>query len=147
LVASAKLLRNRGFHIDYLGDAQYAVDARQKFPELGLNADVFLIAKELLEEDALSVDTIILHELIHVLIDSGWSDRSTLTPNAKDKYHGRRLHAKTDHESEHITKHTVEFCILLSTAARRLYEIDKRYRDRLDVIDKAMRADLRENLR
>jgi len=127
--------------------AGYAVDVGRKFPGLGLNADVFLIAQELLGEDDLSVDTIILHELIHVLIDSGWLDRSTLKPNAKDKYHGERLYAKTDKENQHVTRHTEEFCILLASAAQRLYEIDKRYRDRVDVIDKAMRADLRGNLK
>ena len=51
--------------------AGYSVDVASRLPGLeGVNADVFLISDEVLDEDDLAIDTIILHELVHLLIDS-----------------------------------------------------------------------------
>ena len=127
--------------------AGYKVDVGGHFPELGINADVFLLNVRNLDDSEKEIDTLLLHELCHMVLDSNGLSDAKITVDEKDKYHGNKLYKKTDVENENRTKHTKEFCDLLSAAsdiASKKYSV---FQDRWDVINSAMRYDLKTNLR
>jgi len=135
---------NKQFHDTKAG---YKVDVGGHFPELGINADVFLLNVRNIDDSEKEIDTLLLHELCHMVLDSNGLSDAKITVDEKDKYHGNKLYKKTDVENENRTKHTEEFCELLSAAsdiASKKYSV---FQDRWDVINSAMRHDLKTNLR
>lgn len=127
--------------------AGYRVAVQSVFPASGVNADVLLLSSELLSATPADIDTILLHELCHMLIDSKSREPSTTAIDEKSRYHGERLYKKTDVENEAVTRHSPFFCSLLSMAAEKYATQYKTLADRWEVIDSAMRYDLRRNAR
>lgn len=123
--------------------AGYRVDISGVFPSVRVNADVLLVAKDLVSASEVSLDTILLHELCHMLIDSKHRSVVDFAIDKKDRYYGEKLFRKTDFENQTVTKHTREFCDLLAAAAQRLSELRHGFKDRAEVIQSAMRYDLR----
>jgi hypothetical protein len=101
---------NSSFHDTIAG---YRVRARDFFPNLTADADVFLISKQCLDFPPSEVEALIIHELCHWYIDSGLQSSHPITINAKDRIKAKSLHRKTDQSLENITKHTRQFCELL----------------------------------
>ena len=125
----------------------YAVDVAKQVAGLKINADVFLVSKKLLEEDDKEFDPIVLHEVIHMVIDSRVLPDVWKNLDATDQYHGNKLYKKTDTQNEKRTRHTEQFCALPAYAAQLLAELKNTYEDRWDVINRAMRADVKGGFR
>jgi len=127
--------------------AGYKVDIGSHFTDLNISADIFLLNINNLNDNDTELESLLIHELCHMVMDSGILSDTNISSGKKDKYHGIKLYKKTDARNEDITKHTEGFCILLSTVsgiASSKYEI---FKDRWDVINNAMRYDLKANLR
>lgn len=120
-------------------EAGYKVDLGKTamFKELNLNADVFLINPERLADDILDLDALIIHELCHTVCDSGINLGVVLAKD--DLYHGKKLYHKTDIENMNVTKHTEEFCNILAAAAAKAAKVLDGFKDRWDVINRAMK--------
>jgi hypothetical protein len=112
-----------------------------------LNVDVFIVSTEVLSGPEMAVDTIVLHELCHWIIDSRQAATTPLQPDDADRLAGQALYARTDTANVAKTRHTGAFCTLLAAASRVLAEADPRFPDRLAVIESAMRYDLIGQLR
>jgi hypothetical protein len=83
-----------------------------------------------------------------MIIDSSSLNEIDAIIGEKDKYHGGKLYKKTDIENERITRHTVQFCNLLSTACEiAAKKYPNEFNDRWDCINSAMRYDLKGSLR
>ena len=135
---------NKQFHDTVAG---YRVDVGAYFQELNINADVFLLNMNNLSDSEKEIDSLLIHEICHMVLDSNSLDKTTITINKKDKYHGNKLYNRTDVENERITKHTNEFCNLLSSASEVASTIYHVFLDRWDCINSAMRYDLNSSLR
>lgn len=127
--------------------AGYRVDVGAYFSELGMNADVFLLNVKNITGSEKEIDSLLIHELCHMVLDSNSLNETTVTVNENDRYHGNKLYRKTDVENERITKHTKEFCNLLSAASEIATRKCSVFIDRWDCINTAMRYDLKSNLR
>lgn len=125
----------------------YKVDVASVFPATMVNADLLLLSTDLLPASDKELDSILLHEICHLAIDGKMQSSIQSLIDSKAKYHGERLYKKTDRENETATSHTLEFCIVLAGAAERHAQISSLFEDRLDVINFAMRYDLRSNAR
>jgi hypothetical protein len=127
--------------------AGYSVNVGSHFPELNINADVFLLNLNNLSDYGNEIDSLLIHELCHMILDSNNLDSTTITISEKDRYHGKKLHNKTDIENEGKTKHTIDYCNLLSSVCEIASTKYPGFQDRWDCINSAMRYDLKENLR
>lgn len=123
--------------------AGYRVDVGAAFPQANVNADVLLLSTDALALPDRTLEALMFHECCHLIIDSNSIGKiENIDPKAS--YHGGKLYKKTDTENEHITKHSPEFCRLLAGGAERLHLArPDAFRDRWDVINEAMRFDLR----
>jgi hypothetical protein len=123
--------------------AGYRVDIGEVFRISPVpKADVLLIARDVLSWDEPAVEALLTHELCHWLVDTGQVSKMGLRLNSGDRYHGGRLYRKTDPEYEAGTRHTKDFCSLLAAGARQLAHLDRGFKDRLEVIEAAMRYDV-----
>ena len=121
-------------------EAGYKVDVGSHFGNTNIHADVFLINPDRLNDSIEDLEALILHELCHMVIDSKIIKKDLVHyTNSKDAYHGIKLYKKTDQENERYTKHTEEFCIVLSAASQKAACKYEQYRDRWDVINRAMK--------
>jgi len=121
-------------------EAGYRVDVGSYFRNTKIQADVFLINLDRLNDSIENLDALLLHELCHMVIDSKMIEKKLAHyVNSKDIYHGKRLYKKTDRYNERYTRHTEEFCIILSAASQRAGCIYEHYNGRWDVIDRAMK--------
>jgi len=127
--------------------AGYKVDIRNAFPAENVNADALLLSTELSSASDPDFNSILLHEACHLIIDGKLSNNIELPITEKDRYYGDRLFKKTDYKNEFITRHTINFCILLAAAAQRYSKISEDFTDRWAVINSAMRYDLKNNVR
>lgn len=127
--------------------AGYKVAVQTVFPIAGLNADVLLLSTELSVAPESDFDTILIHELCHLVLDSNSLGLTNLTLDQKSRYSGERLYKKTDRENERITKHSVQFCTLLAAAAERYAKNSTVLSTRSAVLNSAMRYDLKSNAR
>ena len=127
--------------------AGYKVAVQTVFPIPGLNADVLLLSTELSSASEFDFDTILIHEICHLILDSNSPGLTNLALDEKSRYNGERLHNKTDRENETITKHSVKFCTLLAAAAEKYAKQSKVLTTRWNVLDSAMRFDLKSNAR
>lgn len=123
--------------------AGYRVAVQAAFQIVDLNADVLLLSTELSTATESDFDTILIHELCHLVIDSS---SVQLTFDQKSRYSGERLYKKTDRENECVTKHNVQFCTLLAAAAERYAKYSSTLTTRWDVLNSAMRYDIKTNL-
>ena len=85
-------------------------------------------------------DSLLIHELCHLLIDSGSINGIKTKITEKDKYHGSKLYRKTDQEHEQLTKHNLEFCILLAAAGEAAGQVHVEFKDRWDLINSSIRG-------
>ncbi len=104
-----------------------------------LNADVFLINRERLADNELDLDALLIHELCHMVIDSGMIHHVGLSISNDDKECGDRLYQKTDYWIAHTTRHDKLFCQLLCAAARKAFFELKKYSSCEDIIRRAMK--------
>lgn len=135
---------NKQFHDTVAG---YRVDVGAHFYELNINADVFLLNLHNLSDSEKEIDSLLIHELCHMVIDSNSLEKTTIIISEKDWYHGNKLHKKTDVENERITKHTIDFCNLLTTVSEIASTKYSLFQDRWGCINSAMRYDLKGSLR
>jgi hypothetical protein len=135
---------NRSF-VDAI--AGYASNVSERLSVPAGNADVLLLSTEALAAEGMEFETLLLHEICHLLIDEELKETASSLLDEKAKYHGERLHRRTDQEFERRTRHTREFCDLLSAAAERYAAKRQGLVDRWAVINSAMRYDLRSNAR
>lgn len=135
---------NKQFHDTIAG---YRVDVGTFFPGLDIDADVFLLNVNNLADSEKEIDSLLIHELCHMIIDSNSINATAITFTEKDRYHGNKLYKKTDVENEHTTKHTEEFCNLLAAVSDIASKKMEGFRYRSDWINSAMRYDLKGHLR
>lgn len=135
---------NKQFHDTIAG---YRVDVGAYFPELNIKADVFLININNLAEGENDIDSLLIHELCHMVLDSNSLNDTSINICEKDKFHGNKLFKKTDSENVRVTKHTEEFCNLLSAVSDKVPIKMNVFNDRWDCINSAMRYDLKGCLR
>lgn len=127
--------------------AGYSVDVGAHFHDLDINADVFLLNINNLSDNEKEIDSLLIHELCHMVIDSNSLDKTTIAIKEKDRFHGGKLYKKMDIENEHITKHTVEFCNLLAAVSEVTSIKYTEFQDRWDCINSAMRCDIKGSFR
>lgn len=125
--------------------AGYKVAVQTVFPIADLNADVLLLSTELSNVSESDFDAILIHELCHLVLDSESIERTNLALDQKSRYSGERMYKKTDRENERITKHSVQFCTLLASAAERYAKNSAVLSTRSAVLDSAMRYDIKGN--
>ncbi len=137
---------NTQFHNTIAG---YRVAVGAHFRELKFEADVFLLNKNNLNDNDKEIHSLLMHEICHMIIDSNSLNEINSTFSEKDKYHGgRKLYKRTDIENKRITKHSVQFCNLLSAASEiAAQKYPNEFTDRWDCINNAMRYDLKGSLR
>lgn len=127
--------------------AGYRVDVGAHFPELGIKADVFLLNVRNIHDSEKEIDSLLIHELCHMVLDSKGLSGAKVSADVKDQYHGDKLYKKTNTKNENITKHTKEFCDLLSAASEIASKTYPVFQDRWDVINNAMRYDFKVDSR
>jgi hypothetical protein len=127
--------------------AGYRVDVGGHFRELSIDADVFLLNINNLSDGKEEIDSLLIHELCLMVLDSNNIDKIKITTNQKDRYHGGKLHKRTDGDNVHITKHTIEFCNLLSAASNIAAIKYPVFNDRWGCINSAMLYDVKGSLR
>ena len=98
--------------------AGYCVNFQERF-EIEGNYDVFLIGQEILECQENEIDTIILHELVHMLIDSNNIENINFNLSKEAIKFGNLIYKYVDKATEDVTKHTEEFCTCLAEACIR----------------------------
>jgi len=118
-------------------EAGYKVDVGSHFTDLGVNADVFLISKDRLNDSLEDIDSLIVHELCHMLIDSEYLVNTNVRIDSKDRHQGKVLRSKVDKDP--ARRHDRKFCNLLAALAEDLANINKRFVDRWDIINRAMK--------
>jgi hypothetical protein len=77
--------------------------------------DLLFLSEEVLESSYRDLQTILLHELAHCLIDSGQDDQVTLTEEAIAL--GTEFYGKLNPFNEESTRHTEHFCQVLALGA------------------------------
>ena len=127
--------------------AGYKVAVQTVFPTANVNADVLLLSTQLSFVSDSDFDTILIHELCHLVLDSNSLAQTNLVLDPKSHYCGERLYKKTDRENERYTKHDIQFCTILATAADRYAKLSGVLPTRWDVLNSAMRYDLASNAR
>jgi len=130
---------NVSFHNSIAG---YKTGAKSMFPNLSADADVFLIAKQCLDNSAKEVDALIIHELCHWYIDSGLQPSHEIAINETDRAEARSLYRRTDQVNEQFTKHTIQFCELLCAVAGRAMKNSKTFSSRQEIVNLAMKYDV-----
>jgi hypothetical protein len=131
---------NTSFHHTKAG---YRVKARDHFPKLTSDADVFLISKECLALDPKDVEALIIHELCHWYIDSGLQSSNPIGIGSTDRLKAKNWYRKTDQENEHMTRHTLPFCELLCAVAARAVHTFKGFPNREALLASAMQFDIK----
>ena len=130
---------NRSFGITKAG---YEVDAGSCLEVPGLNADVFLLHQEIMAGDSKLVDALIMHELCHMLINSGYHPKCPVKIGKHDLLQGSKLFDRTNPEMSFNTQHDLEFCQFLAAAADKMRRTDTRFKNRWDVLNHAMKFDM-----
>ncbi|MEI8201542.1 MAG: hypothetical protein WCH34_00905 [Bacteroidota bacterium] len=117
----------------------YNICSRLKFSE---NADLFLISDNVLKSNSNEIDTIIIHELVHFLIDSGNSNFKNISEEAKEI--GNNIYNLTDSFNEIESKHTIEYCHILSQACINYNAKTQKFSDSEITLKSSMRFDIFE---
>lgn len=127
--------------------AGYRVNARDVFPNLSVDVDVFLLNVSCLELPVPEIEALIIHELCHWYINSGLLASNPLKISTSDSLVGKKLYKKTDVINEHITEHSLLFCNVLSAVAGNATKVPSNFLSRKQLIELAMNYDLVGNLR
>lgn len=121
--------------------AGYLVDIKTKF-NTKVEADLFLLSDVVLSSNPTDLDTIIIHELVHMLIDSGQNNHMAITEYSREI--GSIFYKQTDYPNEDITKHTEDFCQRLAQACITYNNKTKNFENDNQAIRSAMRFDIFE---
>lgn len=123
--------------------AGYRVAVQDRFPQPLLNADVLLISKALLLAPQDEMDTILLHELCHWVIDGDAQALASLDVDEDSRRWAQCLYDSTDKDNEITTRHDLEFCTVLSASAATYASRSASLPTRAAVLRSAMRFDCR----
>lgn len=96
--------------------AGYLVDVSSQF-STGLKSDLFSISDIVLNSNPIDLDTIIIHELTHCLLESNHAKK--ILPYGDWEEDASKLFSHTDEDLQHQTLHTQEFCNLLCQGCHR----------------------------
>ena len=122
--------------------AGYLFDLKTQF-KTGVEADLLLLADVVLNSNPIDLDTMIVHELTHFMIESGRTDLINLSENAKIL--GDDLYKLTDRCNEDRTRHTEIFCKVLSQLCINYNQATHNFISNFDVMKSAMRFDIFED--
>ena len=118
--------------------AGYRVNAHNHF-RTNIPVDIFLVSDIIINSNPSHIDTIIIHELTHLLIDSENSHAFALLPHFKEM--GLRLYYATDTERTEDTRHNFDFCQLLVYGCSNYQSKTKNFRGLQEAVENAMRYD------
>jgi hypothetical protein len=107
-----------------------------------VDSDLMLLSDIVLNSNPIDLDTIIIHELVHMLIDSEQSHLMTLSEDSEIM--GKKIYKITDYCDESCTRHTEDFCINLAQACINYNRMTKNFESDLITIKSAMRFDVFE---
>ena len=120
--------------------AGYRTRARDYFPNLTADADVFLISKQCLDLPLPEVEALVIHELCHWYIDSGLQSSKPLRATNMDRIMARGLYNKTDQNNDRF--HTLPFCELLCSVANKATRAGAKFPNRKELVSLAMKYDV-----
>ncbi|MCX6227042.1 MAG: hypothetical protein NTV01_20225 [Bacteroidia bacterium] len=121
--------------------AGYLVDIK-KMLDTEAEADLLLLSDVVLHSNPIDLDTIIIHELVHMIIDSNTPFPLELTEEAVGI--GNEIYRLTDYHNELMTRHTVEFCQHLANVCIHYNTETKNFNNGMEAIRSAMRFDIFE---
>ena len=121
--------------------AGYLVDVKTQI-QTQVEADLLLISDIVLNSNPIDIDTIIIHELVHMLIDSDQSALLDISENAREI--GNQIYKLTDYPNETATRHTTDFCQSLAQACITYNNMTKNFMDGTMAIRSALRFDIFE---
>lgn len=119
--------------------AGYLVDLKSQLPT-PLHDDLLSLSDIVLYSNPADLDTIILHELVHCLIESG--NAGAITEFGEWEILAKNTFALTDKHNQFMTRHTMAFCDLLAIGCSRYNATTANFRGDWDSIRSAMRFDL-----
>jgi hypothetical protein len=96
--------------------AGYLVDVSSEF-STDLKCDLISLSDIVLNSNPIDLDTIIIHELTHCLLDSNHAEK--ISPYGDCEDDASRLFSQTDEDFRHQTRHTQEFCNLICRGCHR----------------------------
>lgn len=117
--------------------AGYSVDAHEKFNKQN-PVDVFLISDIVLNSNPTHIDSIIIHEIAHLLIDSNKAP-SSIPSYINDM--AMKLYSSTDIENVNRTKHDVRFCEVLIWGCLNYQSKTKNFDSLQELVECSMRYD------
>ena len=118
--------------------AGYAVDAHEIF-STETPTDIFLISDNVLKSTTQHIDSIIIHELSHLLIDSKKQCKS-LPSFVNDM--AIKLYNATDIENSERTRHDLEFCQLLIYGCFNYQIKTRKFKTLQETVENAMKYDV-----
>lgn len=119
--------------------AGYLVDVKTQL-KTNVEADLMLLSDIVLNSNPIDIDTIIIHELVHLLIDSEQSNQIILSENSREI--GSAIYKLTDYPNEDFTRHTEDFCQRLSQTCITYHNKTKNFESVDQAIRSAMRFDM-----
>ncbi len=122
--------------------AGYLVDIKSKL-QTQIEADLLLLSDIVLNSNPIDLDTIIIHELVHMLIESKNESNLELTEEAITI--GGQIYKITDYHNVETTKHNLDFCKLLAQACINYNIKSKNFSTDFLASKSAMRFDIFED--
>jgi hypothetical protein len=108
-----------------------------------MNADLFSLSDIVLNANPADIDTIIIHELTHCLIESGNDTHITINEEALEI--AQEIYSLTDRHNEYMTRHTRHFCDVLAQGCIQYVRRTRNFQDEIKCIKSAMRFDIFED--
>ncbi len=121
-------------------EAGYSVDTKTNFSTT-YEADILLLSETILNSSLIELETIIIHELTHLIILNSQQITPPLLSKAAIKF-GNQIYNLTDKDNEWLTEHTQEFCQYLAEGCIRYNNETRNFANALLAIKSAMRFDL-----
>ncbi len=107
-----------------------------------VEGDLLLISDVVINSNPIDLDSILIHELVHMMIDSNTNFPFELTEDSNRI--GSEIYALTDYPNETVTRHTKQFCKQLANACIHYNIETKNFKTATDAIKSAMRFDIFE---
>jgi len=124
-------------------EAGYKVNVQEEFPSIKTKTDLFLINKDRLSDNKIDIESLLIHEICHMIIDSKNITNTSLNIDDAAKYLGSKIF-KTSSTPEF---HPIEFCNLLAAACISAEKNKIPKRKRLRYVNLAMKFDMNEKLK
>jgi HKD family nuclease len=103
-------------------------------------ADLLLLSDIVINSNPIDLDTIIIHELVHFIIESGRSSLIEISKEANAL--GVQIYNLTDKPEEWRTRHNVDFCKSLAQACISYNNITRNFKNSEFATESAMRFDI-----